>query len=50
MSGKIQVPANLQELCTSFEDSSIDHRYYLDLITGEILLITDDSEENGSYP
>jgi hypothetical protein len=45
MSGLIRVTANVEELCAAFEDSSIDHRYYLDLITGEIFYITDNSEE-----
>ena len=45
MSGIIRVTVNLEELCAAFEDSSIDHRYYLDLISGEIFYITDDSEE-----
>jgi hypothetical protein len=38
MSGKIQLPIDLQELCAAFEDSSDDHRYYLDLETGGIIL------------
>ena len=38
MSKKIQVPADMQELCYAFEDSSDDHRYYLDLETGGITL------------
>ncbi len=38
MPGKIQLPIDLQELCTAFEDSSDDHRYYLDLETGGITL------------
>ena len=42
MSGKIQVPADLQEICILFEDSSCEHRGYLDLKTGEIIQIFDD--------
>lgn len=38
MSEKIQLPIDLQELCAAFEDSSDDHRYYLDLKTGGITL------------
>lgn len=38
MSGKIRLPIDLQELCAAFEDSSDDHRYYLDLETGGITL------------
>jgi hypothetical protein len=38
MSEKIQLPIDLQELCAAFEDSSDDHRYYLDLETGGIIL------------
>ena len=45
MSEKIQVPADIQELCNAFEDSSDDHRYYLDLDTGEIILDFLDSTE-----
>jgi hypothetical protein len=42
MSEKIQVPADLQEICILFEDSSCEHRGYLDLKTGEIIQIFDD--------
>ena len=45
MSEKIQVPADMRELCNAFEDSSDDHRYYLDLETGEIILDFLDSTE-----
>lgn len=36
MSGRIRSPIDVQELCAAFEDSSDDHRYYLDLETGGI--------------
>ena len=42
MSEKIQLPIDLQELCFIFEDSSCEHRSYLDLETGEIIRIFDD--------
>lgn len=42
MSEKIRVPADLQEICFIFEDSSCEHRSYLDLKTGEIIWIFDD--------
>lgn len=42
MPEKIQVHADLQEICTLFEDSSCEHRGYLDLKTGEIIQIFDD--------
>ena len=42
MSEKIQVPADMQELCNAFEDSSCEHRSYLNLETGEIIQIFDD--------
>src|SRR3990170_8305526 len=42
MSEKIQVHADLEELCFLFEDSSCEHRSYLDLKTGEIIQIFDD--------
>lgn len=45
MSEKIQVPADMQELCNAFEDSSDDHRYYLDLKISEIILDFLDSTE-----
>ncbi len=38
MPEKIQLPIDMQELCAAFEDSSDDHRYYLDLETGGITL------------
>jgi hypothetical protein len=39
---KIQVHADLKEICILFEDSSCEHRGYLDLKTGEIIQIFDD--------
>ena len=42
MSEKIQVTADREELCFLFEDSSCEHRSYLDLKTGEIIQIFDD--------
>ena len=39
---KIQVPADLKEICIHLEDSSIEHRGYLDLKPGEIIQIFDD--------
>lgn len=42
MPEKIQVHADLQEICFIFEDSSCEHRGYLDLKTGEIIQIFDD--------
>lgn len=40
---------DLDELCSAMEDSFYEHNYYLDLKTGEILLISDwmDEEETG---
>ena len=37
----------LDELCSAMEDSSYEHSYYLDLKTGEIVLVSDwmDEEE-----
>jgi hypothetical protein len=39
---------NLDELCSAMDDSSYEHDYYLNLETGEILLISDymDDEES----
>lgn len=42
MSENIKVPADLQEICILFEDSSCEHRGYLDIKTGEIIQIFDD--------
>ena len=38
---------DLDELCSAMEDSSYEHNYYLDLKTGDLLLISDytDDEE-----
>jgi hypothetical protein len=38
---------DLDELCSAMEDSSYEHEYYLDLETGEILLLSEyvDDEE-----
>lgn len=41
MAGKIKVKADMQGLCYAFEDSSGDHRYYLDLETGEVIFISE---------
>jgi hypothetical protein len=38
---------NLDELCSAMEDSSHEHEYYLDLVTGEILLLTEYMDEEG---
>lgn len=40
---------NLDELCEAMEDSSYENEYFLDLETGEILFISDytDDEETG---
>ncbi len=32
---------DLDELCSAMEDSSYEHNYYLDLKTGEIVLVSD---------
>ncbi len=45
MSEKIQLPIDLQELCAAFEDSSDDHRYFLDFQTGEVNLDIFDAAE-----
>jgi len=47
MEGKRLVRIDLDELCSAVEDSSYEHQYYLDLETGEILFLseyTDDEE------
>jgi disulfide oxidoreductase YuzD len=45
MSKKIQLPIDLQELCAAFEDSSDDHRYFLDVQTGAVNLDIFDAAE-----
>jgi hypothetical protein len=49
MSKKIRLPINIQELCNAFEDSSDDHRYYLDLKTGGITLDFMEAEEREEF-
>lgn len=41
MEKKKTLNIDLDELCSALEDSSYEHDYYLDLKTGEILLISD---------
>ena len=41
MDGRKRVRVDLEELGTALEDSSYEHRYYLDLETGEIPLLSD---------
>ncbi len=41
MEGKRRLPVDLEELCQALEDGSYEHQYYLDLKTGEILLLSD---------
>jgi len=47
MKGKKTLKIYLDELCSVMEDSSYEHDYYLDLKTGEIVLVSDwmDEEE-----
>jgi len=42
---------DLDELCSALGDSSYEHQYYLDLATGEILLVSDymDEEERDRF-
>jgi hypothetical protein len=44
---KRKVPADLEELCNAFEDSSYEHFYYLDLDTGEVELKMEDDLDDG---
>lgn len=39
---------DLDELCSAMEDSSYEHDYYLDLKTGEIVLVSDWMDEEES--
>lgn len=47
MDNKKTLKVDLDELCSAMEDGSYEHNYYLDLKTGEILLISEymDDEE-----
>ena len=47
MEGKKTLKIDLDELCSTMDDSSYEHEYFLDLETGEILFISDymDNEE-----
>lgn len=49
MEGKKTLKIDLDELCSAMEDSSYENNYYLDLKTGEILLVSDymDDGETG---
>ena len=41
---KVQV--NLDELCAAIDDASFEHRYFLDTETGEVILVSDMSDED----
>ena len=49
MEKKKALKIDLDELCSAMADSSYEHEYYLDLETGEILFISEytDDEETG---
>ena len=49
MEKKKTLKIDLDELCSAMEDSSYKHEYYLDLETGEILFLSEytDDEETG---
>jgi len=49
MEKKKTLKIDLGELCSAMEDSSYEHEYYLDLETGEILFLSEytDDEETG---
>jgi hypothetical protein len=49
MEKKKTLKIDLDELCSAMEDSSYEHEYYLDLETGEILFLSEytDDEETG---
>jgi hypothetical protein len=44
--GKTVVETDLDELAAAFDDSSYEHRYYLDVQTGEVLFFSDYCDEN----
>ncbi|HUU65027.1 MAG TPA: UPF0158 family protein [Dehalococcoidales bacterium] len=41
MEKKKKLKIDLDELCSAMEDSSYEHKYYLDLETGEILFLSE---------
>lgn len=45
MEGKKTLKIDLDELCSAMENSSYEHNYYLDLSTGEIVLISDSMDD-----
>jgi len=49
MEKKKTLKIDLDELCSAMEDSSYEHEYYLNLETGEILFLSEytDDEESG---
>ena len=46
MQKKSLLKVDRDELCSTIEDNSDEHKYYLDLETGEILFISDYMEDN----
>ena len=46
MEKKKTLKIDLDELCSAMEDSSYEHKYYLDLETGEILFLSEYMEDD----
>ena len=46
--GRKGLNIDLDQLCSAMEDSSYEHDYYLDLNTGEIMLVSDWMDEEES--
>lgn len=46
--GRKRLNVDLDQLCSAMEDSSYQHEYYLDLKTGEIVLVSDWTDEEES--
>ena len=44
------LPVNLDELFEAIEDSSFEHEYFLDLDTGEILLLSEYMDDEDTEP
>ena len=41
-----KVSVDLDELCAALDDASFEHRYFLDTETGEVIFISDMSDED----
>jgi cellulose biosynthesis protein BcsQ len=47
MQNKKTLKIDLDELCSAMSDSSYEHEYYLDLETGEIIFLSEHTDDEG---